>query len=50
MPTHIAELAKERWEAKIAKDYEKADELRNQLTEAGREMRESKEGYELTLL
>lgn len=40
VPVHIAALAQERWEAKRAKDFAKADALRTQLTEAGWEMRE----------
>lgn len=49
-PEHITALAQERREAKLAKDFAKADALRTQLTEAGWEMREGKDEYTLSPL
>lgn len=34
IPEYIMQLAKERWDAKLAKDYAKADALRKDLTDA----------------
>lgn len=45
IPVNIAVMAKERWEAKQAKDYAKADQLRADLAAAGWEMREGKDDY-----
>lgn len=50
VPANIAIMAKERWEAKQAKDYAKADGLRADLAAAGWEMRESKDEYTLAPL
>lgn len=47
IPTDIAELAEARWQAKLAKDFAKSDELRAALTEAGWVMKDGKGGYEL---
>ena len=45
VPKEILDLAQQRREAKLAKDYAKADALRQQLTDAGWEMREGKDDY-----
>lgn len=47
IPFHIQSLAQARREAKQTKDYTKADELRQQLHDAGREMLDGKDGYEI---
>lgn len=49
-PADIQTLAKQRWDAKQAKDFATADALRQQLTDAGWEMRESKDEYTLNPL
>ena len=46
-PTEIVALAEERWEAKQAKDWGKADELRDELLEHGWVVKDSKDGFEL---
>jgi len=46
-PPEVAALAQQRWEAKQAKDWKKADELRAALTEKGWTMQDRKEGYSL---
>jgi len=50
IPANISALAKARREAKLAKDYAKADALRQQLTDAGWEMREGKDEYSISPL
>ena len=47
IPSEIASFADQRVQAKQAKDYALADELRNKITAAGREVKDSKDGYEL---
>jgi cysteinyl-tRNA synthetase len=47
VPAEITALAEARWQAKIAKDFAKSDELRLALTEAGWNMKDGKDGYEL---
>jgi len=46
-PEDIKAMAEDRWQAKQARDWGKADELRNQLTEAGWVILDRKDGYEL---
>lgn len=45
IPAEIAKLAEQRRVAKLAKDYALADSLRDQLKDAGWEMREGKDDY-----
>lgn len=47
IPADIVALAEVRREAKAAKDYAKADEVRNQITALGREVKDTKDGYEI---
>jgi cysteinyl-tRNA synthetase len=44
---NIRELAEKRWEAKQAKDFQGADNLRKQITAAGWTMLDRKDGYDL---
>ena len=48
IPAEVARLAKERAQARLAKDFKKSDELRNELSARGWEMRDTKEGYTIT--
>lgn len=43
----IKNIAEERWQAKINKDFIKSDELRNKLSELGYEMKDGKDAYEI---
>ncbi len=45
--TEIEKLAKERWEAKQARNYAEADRLRLLLDEKGYTIKDSKDGYEI---
>ncbi|MFI3244747.1 MAG: cysteine--tRNA ligase [Akkermansia sp.] len=47
-PAEITAIAEERWAARCAKDWGKADELRGKLTELGWSMKDGKEGYQLS--
>ncbi len=47
VPADIAAIAEERWAARQAKDWGKADELRARLASLGWEMKDGKEGYKL---
>jgi cysteinyl-tRNA synthetase len=47
LPPEVDSLAKQRWEAKKAKDFAAADKLRAALTAAGWSMLDSKDGYKL---
>ncbi len=47
IPDDVKILAKERWMAKQAKDYSKADELRNKILAQGYNIKDSKDGYEI---
>ncbi len=44
----VEAVAKERWEARLAKDWAKSDELRAKLAEMGYAVKDGKEGYTLT--
>lgn len=44
----ISTMAKERWQAKINKDYAKADELRKAIESQGYVIKDSKDGYEIS--
>ncbi|MEM9159174.1 MAG: cysteine--tRNA ligase [Verrucomicrobiota bacterium] len=46
-PDEIKTLAQQRWEAKQAQDWAKADELRDSLTAQGWKILDSKDGFEL---
>ena len=48
IPEKVKQLAESRWEAKKNRDYQKADELRQQLTEMGYEILDSKDGYKIS--
>ena len=48
VPAEIAELARKRWEAKLAKNWAEADGLRAKLEEKGYTVKDSKDGYALT--
>lgn len=48
VPADVREIADERWAARNAKDWAKADELRNKLTEKGWVMKDGKEAYDLS--
>lgn len=46
-PDEIIKMAKDRWEAKQAKDYPRADALRNTLLQEGWIIKDSNESYEI---
>ncbi|MFC2695509.1 MAG: cysteine--tRNA ligase [Candidatus Absconditicoccaceae bacterium] len=48
VPEAIISLAEQRKQAKSEKNYTLADELRTQITQAGWEIKDTKEGYELS--
>ncbi len=48
LPTEIAQLAEERERARLAKDWNKSDELRDKLGALGWEVRDTKDGKKLT--
>jgi cysteinyl-tRNA synthetase len=48
IPAEIRALAEERWAVRSAKDWAKADAMRQQLTELGWVMKDGKDGYDLT--
>ena len=48
VPAEVQAVAKERWEARSAKDWAKSDELREKLKEMGYAVKDSKDGYTLT--
>jgi cysteinyl-tRNA synthetase len=47
-PAQIAALLKDREQARLAKDFRKSDELRNELNARGWEVRDTKDGQKLT--
>ncbi len=47
IPHDIQDLAKARWQAKQNKDWDKADELRAQLSKLGYTVKDSKDSYEI---
>ena len=47
VPADITALADKRWAAKTAKDWAAADALRKELTAAGWNMKDGKDGYTL---
>jgi cysteinyl-tRNA synthetase len=48
IPEEVQAIAKERWAARVARDWAKSDELRAKLSEMGYAVKDSKEGYELS--
>jgi cysteinyl-tRNA synthetase len=48
IPSEITAFADQRIEAKKNKDYILADELRKKINELGREIKDTKDGYEIT--
>jgi cysteinyl-tRNA synthetase len=48
LPPDIAKLAEERVQARLAKDFRKSDELRNELSARGWEVRDTKDGQKIT--
>lgn len=47
IPQQVLDLAQLRWLAKQSKDFAKADEYRNQITNLGYTIKDNKEGYEI---
>ncbi len=47
IPAKVKAIAEERWQARLAKDWAKSDELRAKLLELGYAVKDSKTGYEL---
>jgi cysteinyl-tRNA synthetase len=47
VPAAVAELARQRWEAKKAKNWTEADRLRVELQQAGWSVKDSAEGYQI---
>lgn len=50
IPQEVQAIAEERWIAKKAKNWAKADELRNKLINMGYTIKDSKDGYEICLI
>ena len=48
LPAEIAELAEARVQARLAKDWRKSDELRDELAARGWEARDTKDGQKIT--
>jgi cysteinyl-tRNA synthetase len=48
IPAQVTQLAKERAQARLAKDFQKSDDLREQISALGWEVRDTKEGQKLT--
>ncbi len=48
IPAEVEEIAKERWQARLDKNWAKSDELRDKLASLGYTVKDSKTGYELT--
>ena len=47
IPEEVKELAEQRWQAKKAKDFEAADNLRDKITEMGYTVKDKKDGYDI---
>lgn len=47
VPDDIAELAKQRWDAKQSKDWSKADEIRQILADKGWQVKDAKDSYNI---
>lgn len=50
VPEEVLQLAQERWLAKSSRNWAKSDEFRNKISELGWQIKDSKDGYELTPL
>lgn len=48
VPQQIIDLAKERWRAKVNKNFALADSLRNQILQMGYQIKDEKDGYTIT--
>ncbi|MGI9113555.1 MAG: cysteine--tRNA ligase [Chthoniobacterales bacterium] len=48
LPPEIAQLLEQRTQARLAKDFRKSDELRDQLSALGYDVRDTKEGQKIT--
>jgi len=48
LPAEIAKLGQARLQARLAKDFQKSDELRNELSARGWEVRDTKDGQKIT--
>lgn len=48
IPSKILDLAEKRWQAKKAKDFTLADDIRKKLTEMGYTVKDTRDGYEIT--
>src|SRR5207249_9410424 len=48
LPSEVAKLADERARARLAKDWQKSDELRDELSARGWEARDTKDGQKIT--
>ena len=48
IPAEVTTLADQRLQAKKNKDYTLADELRKKVTDLWREIKDTKDGYEIT--
>ena len=49
LPQEIKDLAEKRWQSKLDRDYQTADQLRQELLEKGYVIKDSKDGYEIQL-
>ena len=47
IPAEIQELAQNRWEAKLNKDWTSADHIREELLQKGWAIKDGKDGFEL---
>ncbi|MBR4943606.1 MAG: cysteine--tRNA ligase, partial [Clostridia bacterium] len=47
IPAEVTAIAEERWQARLARDWAKSDELRDKLAGMGYAVKDSKTGYEL---
>ena len=46
-PAEVVKLAADRWTAKQSKNWAESDRLRDEISAAGWEIKDTKEGYEL---
>lgn len=47
IPTEVVKLAEQRWQSKINKDFQKADQIRKQLESEGWLVKDAKDSYEI---
>lgn len=50
IPDNVKELAEQRWQVRLAKDFKESDRLRDEIHSLGFEVKDSKQGYELVPL